>query len=195
MFLHCVALNRAEIRIPWHQWASQANSLFWFRLATAGVLLIPTLPVIGFMVLVIFRMTEHGFGVGKLVVLIALSFLLILLSIVFLVLARLTIDFVVPIQYLRRSSCLNAWREFLPILQANVGSFLLYLLFRLLLAIAIGAVVLIVILATCCVAGCLFAIPYLGTVLMLPIHVFERSYSAAFLAQLGSEYNVFADPL
>jgi len=32
MFLHCVALNRAEVTEPWNQFATAANSLFWFRL-------------------------------------------------------------------------------------------------------------------------------------------------------------------
>jgi hypothetical protein len=35
-------------------------------------------------------------------------------------------------------------------------------------------------------------IPYLGTVLMLPILVFERSYSLYYLAQYGPEWDVFA---
>ena len=33
MFLYCVALNRAEIAEPWNRFETQANSLFWFRLA------------------------------------------------------------------------------------------------------------------------------------------------------------------
>src|SRR2546423_798858 len=32
MFLHCVALEKAEVRVPWLQYASQAHSLFLFRL-------------------------------------------------------------------------------------------------------------------------------------------------------------------
>ena len=31
MFLHCVALDKAEVAIPWRKFAAQANSLFWFR--------------------------------------------------------------------------------------------------------------------------------------------------------------------
>jgi hypothetical protein len=43
-------------------------------------------------------------------------------------------------------------------------------------------------------ANSLFAIPYLGTVLLLPFHVFGRSYSLHYLAQYGPEFNVF-EPL
>jgi len=45
------------------------------------------------------------------------------------------------------------------------------------LALAIGVLVLTAVLMTCCIFGCLAAIPYLGTVLLLAIFVFRRSYS------------------
>ena len=51
-----------------------------------------------------------------------------------------------------------------------------------------------VVLVTCCCAGCLMALPYLGTVLLLPVLVFKRSYSLYFLAQFGPEYDVFPPP-
>ena len=38
----------------------------------------------------------------------------------------------------------------------------------------------------------LLAIPFVGTVLMLPIYVFQRSYSLFYLAQYGPEFNAFA---
>jgi hypothetical protein len=44
---------------------------------------------------------------------------------------------------------------------------------------------------TCCIAACLLAIPYLGTVAMLPVLVFFRAYPIHFLAQFGDTYDVF----
>ena len=41
-------------------------------------------------------------------------------------------------------------------------------------------------------------VPYLGTVLLLPVLVFQRAYSLHFLAQFGPAYDVFppaASPL
>src|SRR5208283_178902 len=32
MFLHCVALDKAEVAEPWNKFEREANSLFWFRL-------------------------------------------------------------------------------------------------------------------------------------------------------------------
>jgi len=54
-----------------------------------------------------------------------------------------------------------------------------------------GMLVVIVVLVTCCIAGCFLAIPYVGTVLLLPVLVFQRAYSLHFLAQFGPAYDVF----
>ena len=48
-----------------------------------------------------------------------------------------------------------------------------------------------IVLCTCCIAGCFLAIPYIGTVLLLPVLVFTRAYSLHFLAQFGPDYDVF----
>jgi hypothetical protein len=37
MFLHCVSLNRSEVKLPWHKFRQQGNSLFLFRIA-AGII-------------------------------------------------------------------------------------------------------------------------------------------------------------
>ncbi len=66
--------------------------------------------------------------------------------------------------------------------------------FKIVLAMAIGLAVLTAIVATCCLAGCLMGLPYLGAVVMLPVLVFERSYSIYYLAQFGPSYCVFPAP-
>ena len=56
---------------------------------------------------------------------------------------------------------------------------------------AIGMLVLMAILLTCCIACCLMALPFLGTVLLLPVLVFKRAYPLCYLAQYGPQYDVF----
>src|SRR6185503_13938102 len=46
IFLHCVALNKAEVAAPWHKFAREGNSLFWFRLVIGLVGLVLTLPLV-----------------------------------------------------------------------------------------------------------------------------------------------------
>jgi hypothetical protein len=96
--------------------------------------------------------------------------------------------------FLRHSRCLDGWREFSGLLRAHVGRFVLYLLFHLVLSMGIGLAVFIATIFTCCIAGCLLAIPYLGTVLFLPVLVFLRAYSLHYLAQFGPQYIAWGAP-
>lgn len=195
MFLHCVVTNRAEVKVPWHQYAGLAHSVFLFRLA----LFLGSLLLIGLLLGVVWA-TQAVFGDGflGLPLLILAGLLLIALVVVLVVVAKFTTDFVVPILYLRGTTCFAAWQELLGLIQRQVGIFVLYLLFQIVLTIGVALVILAVVLATCCVAGCLLAIPYLGAVLLLPVFVFDRAYSLHFLRQFGPEYDLLlppADPL
>ena len=71
---------------------------------------------------------------------------------------------------------------------------MLYFLFQIVLGVAIGTLIVMVVLVTCCCAGCLMALPFLGTVLLLPVLIFKRAYPLYFLAQFGPEYDVFPPP-
>jgi hypothetical protein len=124
--------------------------------------------------------------------LIGVGMLMVTIGIVFALVEKFTMDFAVPIMFLRGRRCLESWSELRQLLAANPGRFVLYLLFYLVLDLAIGMLLLAVVLGTCCVAGCFLAIPYLGTVLLLPVLVFKRAYSLHYLAQYGPEYDVFS---
>jgi hypothetical protein len=195
MFVHCVALDKAEVAVPWYKFAPQANSLFWFRLVLGLVGLVPMLPLMAVIALMGWRMLDGGEPTaGGVLAIVGVALGLTLVAFIFWLIATLTTDFVVPIMFLRADKCLPAWRVFLSLLSANLGNFVLYFLFRIVLALAIGMVVVVAVLVTCCIAGCLLLLPYLGTVLLLPVLVFKRSYSLYYLAQYGPEFDVFAPP-
>jgi len=195
MFLHCVALDRAEVEVPWRKFANAAHSLLWFRagLGLAGMILIlPMLILIGVSIV---RMVLQGSpDLGGMMVSIGLGLMLIFFSIVCALIQKFLVDFVVPIMYLRGSGCLAAWRELGRLLSAHPGAFVLYILFQIVLKMAIAAIVVTAILITCCIAGCFLLLPFVGTVLMLPILIFKRAYALYFLAQFGPEYDVFPPP-
>jgi len=90
-------------------------------------------------------------------------------------------------------SCSAGWREFMAVLSANKLRFTLYLLFQIVIKIVIGAIVGIgACIGICfCCASCLLLVPYIGTVILLPVLVFTRSYSLYYLQQYGSQYDVF----
>ena len=193
MFLHCVALDKAEVVLPWRKFAREGNSLFLFRLALGLVALILVAPFLVLAGYTVFSMIDRGGpSAGGVLGLVAIVLALIAVGIMYAVIAKLTKDFVVPIMFLQGCPCREGWNELLGLISANVGRFLLYLLFQIVLGMAIGAIILIVVIVTCCVAGCLLAIPYLGTVVLLPILIFGRSYSLYYLAQYGQKYDVFA---
>jgi hypothetical protein len=195
MFVHCVALDRAEVRVPWRQYAREANSLFWFRLLLGLISFVISMPLFVIAGVAVYRMIARGRpDVGGIVMLLGLVFIVICMGIFFALISKFTTDFVVPVMFLRRNRCLEAWRIFGNLLAGNIGHFILYVLFQIVLWLAIAVMILAVVLMTCCIAGCLLAIPYLGTVLLLPVLMFSRSYSLHYLAQYGPEYDVFAPP-
>lgn len=192
MFLHCVALNKAEVAEPWRQFANEANSLFWFRLVLGLVAMICTLPLLVIAMVIVVKMFLSGqFIPNAILTAIGFGFLFFGMALVFAVIRKLTLDFVVPIMFLRRNRCLSAWKELGTLISGHAGTFILYFLFSIVLAIAIMAIIVFVVIITCCCAGCLMALPYLGTVLLLPVLMFKRCYSLYFLAQFGRDYDVF----
>jgi len=193
MFLHCVVRNVAEVVAPWHRFAREGLTLFWFRLIVALIQLVILVPLAVSIGVLIWRMVQrHEASAGGITVAIALGGLLLLVCIVGLIIAKLTNDFIVPILFLRGGSCMDAWLVLRELLSANPGGFVLYFLFQILLSLAITACVVALVLVTCCIAGCLLALPFLGTVLFLPVLMFQRAYSIFYLRQYGTEFDVFA---
>ncbi|MEJ0089474.1 MAG: hypothetical protein WDM80_06990 [Limisphaerales bacterium] len=192
MFLHCVALNKAEVKEPWQKFGRVANSLFWFRFVLGLIGAVLSLPLVAFIAIIVIRMVVRGEpNIGGIFLAAGLTLMLFVLCIGFALVQKFTIDFVVPLMFLRGEKCVSAWKEFWSLLTAHAGSFALYILFKIILAIVIGLIVVAVVLVTCCIAGCLMLLPYLGTVLLLPVLIFKRAYSVYFLAQFGPLYDVF----
>lgn len=194
MLLHCVAVNRGEVAAPWSKFASEAWSLWLFRLCLGGMGLVLTLPFIGSLGWVFFEWAIHKQqpDAGAILAVLGIMALWMFCFLVIAIVGSLTTQFVVPIMYLKGGTCLDAWRVFLPLLGANAGRFILYLLFQVLIAIGIGTLVVIFVLFTLFIGALLLVIPFVGTVVMLPVIVFYRWYALYYLAQYGPEFDVFA---
>lgn len=188
MFLDNVVKARGEIREPWQRLRVQGNSYFLFSVCF-GLAMLAVLFSVG-LVLVAVALPDitgpgPGFNVIAAIILGVVFFgafgLIAACALVFLD------DFVVPIMLLRSCRIMTAWSLFWDLFRVNAGLFVLYLLFRLVLCMAVGVVTFMLCCALCCVVG----IPYLGTVIMLPLLVFMRSYSVHFLEQFGEPYRLF----
>jgi MFS family permease len=195
MFLHCVAENKSEVKIPWYKFRKHANSLFLFRLVLYIIsFFIVAVPILGIIFFIIMMVTENIPGVASIPGIIIFGLILFALAISLFLIKKFTFDFVVPIMFLRTTSCVAGWREFMAILSSNKGRLTLYILFQIVISIAIGAIVFVVICIGCCICcvGLLLFIPYIGTVILLPLFVFKRSYSLYYLRQFGPGFDVFS---
>ena len=196
MFLHCVAENKAEIKTPWRQFERPANNLFIFRII-AGLICFAVFAVIGgLMVLGLWAGTSFirpAAGIIAGVGMISFVSVILVVAIVLSIFYKFTYDFVVPIMYLRRCKCLESWKEFLGLLSVNKKAFVLYILFQIVLSLAIGMIALVLFavgFCCCCCGAVILCLPYISTVVLLPLLVFKRTYSLYYFQQFG--YDVFA---
>jgi hypothetical protein len=104
------------------------------------------------------------------------------------ILFSLLLHFMLPVMYRRRCGAREAFRAVSALIRANLGVFLLFLLFYLVLCVAAMAIGCIAGCVTCCVA----ALPYIGTVILLPVVMTMFAYPLCFVRQFGDEYDVWA---
>jgi hypothetical protein len=182
IFIDCIVQNRGAIVQPWKEYRVEGNSYFIFSLLLFVCVFASIILMVFVVVLPIFIINPHEHG--------AIAFsplaLLILIFPLFLLFVSL-VQFVAPIMYRRRCTAWPAAIDLLSLIGANLGVFILYVLFSLVLGIAVGIGMVMLMCATCCIA----AIPYVGTVILLPIYVFLQSFSLLFIRQFGPEYDVW----
>lgn len=190
MFLDNVVGNRAEIVEPWHKFRAQGNSCFLF-LICFGIAAAAVLILGGGMVLLVgwpdISHSHFGWRAAAAIGIGSVFFLCFLITIS----CGLAFweDFVIPIMALRKCRIMEGWSVFFELFRKQAGIFILYLLFRAALGMAIGFITLFL----CCLLCCTVLIPYIGTVILLPIHVFWRSYSVHFLGQFNENLKMFEE--
>ncbi len=188
MFMENVVRDQSEIIKPWQRNCAQGNSYFLFSIAFA----LAALATLGVILLIsalvaMPDITRHHFEANAIAAIILGGLLFGLYVITLTCVLIFLDDFIVPLMFLRSCRALAAWSEFFDLFKAHTGSFILYVLFKILLGWALGAISLIVFCCLCCVMW----IPYVSTVMLLPLFVFLRCYSLHFLEQFGGEYRVF----
>jgi len=194
MFLDNVVHNRAQVSAPWRRYARQGDSLFlWYILFSLAILVTVGSLILASILMVVPLLDDNvGRGVGV-AGMIFIGSLLVLLGVAVAFVSMLVDHFVVPLMFKHDLTVTAAWRLFLPLLQQHPGSFVLYGLFFLALYIAVIVGVVAIGVMTCCAGLLIVAIPYLGTVLLLPLYVTARGLGPEFLAQFGSEFSLCED--
>ena len=190
MFIDCVVKNRGAIAEPWRAFQKEGNSYFLFSLVVAFVLMVfaalLSLPLIILAIKGRYYLYLHRdrLNVYVLLAIAAWVFAILLVIIAWALIA----NFMAPVMYRQRYRASGAFGIVVRLIAAQPGEILLYCLFLIVLALATAIVACLVTCATCCIA----AIPYIGTVILLPVFVLLRLFSLLFLRQFGPEYDVWA---
>jgi hypothetical protein len=94
--------------------------------------------------------------------------------------------------YLRRVRVLEGWRlAWGHLCKYHLGSAFLLFLLLVVLGIGVGVIFIAVTIATCCLAACLAALPYISSVVFLPVTVFFTCFFLVYIEQFGNEWKFF----
>jgi hypothetical protein len=191
IFVDGVARNYASIVEPWKRLAPQANSYFRFELLVYVLIVLAVLAIglISYLIAMPDLRAGRLTGTGIAAVAVGAG-LIVPLIVLYLLVTAVAENFLVPLMYLRAQPIGPAWGEFRSrMLPGNAGIITAYFLLRGVLNVAIGFLMFFGMCLTCLIA----AIPYLGTVMFLPVFVFMRAYSLYFFEQFGPGYQLMSD--
>jgi hypothetical protein len=183
IFIDCIVRNRAAIAEPWNEYRDEGNSYFVFSLFVGLAIFAFIVLMASFTIVPVLLGGDHGRH-GLIFVSVLFGGSIFIVAVFF----GTVIQFVAPVMYRRRCRAWLAFQDLLKLLGDHIGVFVLFFLFCIVLGIAAGAVMVLAMCATCCIA----AIPYVGTVILLPVFVLMQSFSLLFLRQFGPEYDVWA---
>lgn len=197
VFLDAVLHGRRAIVEPWRAWRAQGHSLFVWRLVVF-LILFGAFAIVWSAVFLLASGGRIPRSVGEvswLPVLIGLGVAWVPFVVAGLYVNLFLRHFVIPIMFRDRSTTMEAWRTSWPILRERLGAFLVYGLFVLVVHIGLFLALIPAILLTCCLLGCLLALPFIGAVVWLPVSYTFRALGPEFLAQFGSDYSVWPLPV
>ena len=195
MFLDNLVTGRAEVVRPWNEFAAEGNSLFKWQLVFALACLL-VFGVFAWMLILLFvPLGAMGAGAAVTIPLVMLAGTLAFCLVVIAVYVEFFLhSFVVTIMYRDRITATEAWSRFKPLFSLHPGTFAVYGLFYLVLAIIGVAALLLGGALACCLGLVLLMIPYIGSVISLPLSVTLRYLDLEFLGQFGSPYQVLGAP-
>ena len=183
IFTDCIARNRPAIVEPWREFRREGNSYFLFLL----VIFLCWIGLIGLMLapiwLCVHLLNHQNYFAGA-----SIGLMLVAVWLCFTFVFGLTSYFMIPLMYVRRCRAGDAFRQVARLILDNPGPFVLFALFGFCLLIAVAIISAVATCATCCIA----ALPYVGTVILLPVFVCLRAFGLLFIRQFGPDYDVWA---
>jgi hypothetical protein len=188
IYLDNVVHNRAQIVEPWHRLRDLGNSLFLWRLG-----FIVACGLVALVLLMLFFAPAATLSFSD--ALSGLSYAAMVFGVIIMIcfgfaaafVALMLEAFVIPIMYKFDIKATEAWSYFLPWLKTRPWQFVLYAIFVLALVFVFLCIFALICVLTCCIV----ALPYVGTVILLPFYVTYRLFSIEFLAQFDPGFDLF----
>lgn len=191
MFIDGIVQNHGAVIEPWGAFKQLGNSLFKWSLLLTFAAFITGMIILAIGLTIAWPdLRAREFGGRAISAIVVSGVLFIATSIAFMLVRTLLLEFVVPAMYLHNLPVKPAWqlvkRE---VVADHVGEIVLFYLMKIGLWIVIAALSTAATCLTCCVT----AIPFVGTVILLPFAVFMRCYGLCFIEQFGPRWTVFFD--
>lgn len=184
MLIDSLVKNRAEVVEPWNEYASEANSLFLFRLVTSfGSGALAFVIAIAAGAGVWFSMVGGSFDGVELAIIALGSIALLGVTLVASVVDGCSTEFVAPMMYVRRCTAVEAFGDLGGLASADPSGFAMYIVLRVASAILLGLLMAMVSCLLCCVSW----LPFVSTLMFLPLIVWVRLFGMHFVAQLADD--------
>lgn len=190
MFLDNVIHNRALIAKSWYEYSEQGNSLFIWRICFGIASVAAIVAWVAMLLYFIFQLHAENISPDSGLIIFFIMLLFALIAAI-LYIALFLNDFIVPIMYRNKISATEAWRIFLDTFSAHWFSFIAYGILKFILNILVVITVMVLGFFTCCLGFILLIIPYISSVVLLPVSVTFRSFSVKFLEQFSEEFRLF----
>jgi hypothetical protein len=186
VFMDCIVRNRAAIAEPWREFHQEGNSYFLFSLLVwCGLTVVAVLLALPFLLPIVRQVTFLHMHDAYLISMIILWAIVVIT----LVLAwSLIAHFMAMVMYRRRCRARQGLQAALSLIASYPGEITLYCLFWIVLGLGAAVIGCLSTCATCC----LTLIPYIGTVILLPVFVCLRAFGLLFLRQFGPDFDVWA---
>jgi len=191
MFLDNVLHDRALVIKPWQDYKELGNSLFLWRVTYGFIVIVIILALFGYIYSALYDMYIYDEFAENILTLVGLGFLLLAFIIITAYISLFLSDFIVPIMYKKSLKSMPAWSVFMSLFSQHAAYFILYGLLIFILSILVFFGVILLGLFTCCLGFVLLVIPYISSVVLLPISYTFRAFSVQFLEQFGVEFSLF----
>ena len=188
MYVDNVASGRFDVARPWREHADRAWSYFGWSFGLSMVAFFGILLLLVPGVLLGLALFRHGPSPGPILGVIAVVIAFIVFAIGLNLFQLVLRDFAAPLQLALDVPCGRAIGVAWSFVRANLVTFIVYVILKIIFAIVVGITSIFVGCFTCCIGF----LPVISHTLLQPFYYFERAWSLCLLRQAG--YDIIVPP-